>query len=63
MSIAQQQGYWDDIERAIKWRNIELYMLCNAKIDQRRIDKFNAINKEIDNDGTMDKFQRKYGAR
>ncbi|MET3118639.1 polar amino acid transport system substrate-binding protein [Undibacterium sp. GrIS 1.8] len=63
MSIAQQQGYWDDIERAIKWRNIELYMLCNAKIDQHRIDKFNAINKEIDNDGTMDKYQRKYGAR
>lgn len=63
MYLAQQQGYWNDISKALKYRNIELYMLCNARMDKQRIDNFNALNKEIDRDGTMEKLVRKYGVK
>ncbi|MFZ6843500.1 substrate-binding periplasmic protein [Undibacterium sp. RuTC16W] len=63
MQMAQEQGFWSDIRRAIKWRNVDLYMLCNAKMDKQRIDRFNELNKEIDREGSMEKITRNYGAR
>ena len=63
MVMAQQQGYWPEISNVASYKNIELYMLCNARMDKQRIDNFNRFNKEIDNDGTMDKILRKYGVR
>ncbi|HTD05463.1 ABC transporter substrate-binding protein [Undibacterium sp.] len=63
MFLAQQQGYWNDISKVAKYRNIDLYMLCNAKMDKQRIDNFNQLNSDIDHDGTMDKLVRKYGIK
>ncbi|MBI1771461.1 MAG: transporter substrate-binding domain-containing protein [Burkholderiales bacterium] len=61
MHLAQQQGFANDIVRAIKWKSIELNMLCNVRMDKQRIELYNKINKELDNDGTMEKIMRKYG--
>lgn len=63
MQMAQEQGFWSDIRRAIKWRNVDLYMLCNAKMEKQRIDRFNELNKDIDREGYMEKITRNYGAR
>jgi hypothetical protein len=48
---------------AARYKNIELNMLCNIRMDKQRIDLFNKINRELDNDGTMEKLMRKYGIR
>lgn len=61
MYIAQEQGYGADINRVTKYKSIDLYMLCNKNMSQKKIDQFNRINKEIENDGTMQKILRKYG--
>jgi len=63
MVIAQQQGFGHEIARAIKWKSIELNMLCNVRMDKQRIELYNKINKELDNDGTMEKIMRKYGIK
>jgi polar amino acid transport system substrate-binding protein len=63
MYQAQQQGYWNEISKAIKYKSMDLYMLCNARMDKQRIDNFNAINKELDHDGTMEKLLHKYGVK
>ena len=63
MYIAEQQGFGKQIVPAIKYKNIELNMLCNLHMDQQRIDLFNKINKILDNDGTMDKILRKNGLK
>ncbi|MFZ6754947.1 substrate-binding periplasmic protein [Undibacterium sp. Dicai25W] len=63
MYIAAQQGFAKDIVPAIKYKNIELNMLCNVHMDKQRIELFNKINKNIDNDGTMDKILRKNGIK
>ncbi len=63
MFLAQQQGYWNDIGKALKYRSIDLYMLCNAKMDKQRIDHFNQLNNDIDHDGTMEKLVHKYGIK
>lgn len=61
--IAQEQGYAADIRRIVKYKSIELYLLCNKNMPQKKIDQLNRINKEIENDGTMQKILRKYGIR
>jgi polar amino acid transport system substrate-binding protein len=61
--IAQQQGYWKDISHIVRYKHIDLYMLCHPEMDKRTIDKFNRINKELDNDGTIGKLLQKYGVR
>jgi len=38
-------------------------MLCNINIDKQRIELFNKLNKELDNDGSTDKLLKKYGIR
>jgi len=63
MYIAEQQGFAKEITPAIKYKNIELNMLCNVHMNKQRIDLFNKINKNIDNDGTMDKILRKNGLK
>ncbi|MFZ6871491.1 substrate-binding periplasmic protein [Undibacterium sp. Di27W] len=63
MVIAQQLGFANDIVRAIKYKSQELNMLCNARMDKQRIELYNKINKELDNDGTMEKITRKYGIK
>ena len=63
MYIAEQQGFGKQIVPAIKYKNIELNMLCNLHMDKQRIDLFNKINKILDNDGTMDKILRKNGLK
>lgn len=63
MSLAQQMGYANDIVRAARYKNIELNMLCNIRMDKQRIDLFNKINRDLENDGTMEKIMRKYGIR
>ena len=63
MYIAQQQGYDKDISRALRYKNIELYMLCHNGMDRQRLDKFSKLNKEIDSDGSMEKILLKYGVR
>lgn len=63
MFLAQQQGYGSEITRAIKWKSVELNMLCNVRMDKQRIELYNKINKELDNDGTMEKIMRKYGIK
>ncbi|MFZ6645590.1 substrate-binding periplasmic protein [Undibacterium sp. TJN25] len=63
MFLAQQQGYWEGISKAVKYRSIDLYMLCNARMDKQRIDNFNSFNADIDRDGTMEKLMRKYGVK
>ncbi|GGC95058.1 substrate-binding periplasmic protein [Undibacterium terreum] len=63
MFLAQQQGYWNDISKAVKYRSIDLYMLCNAKMDKQRIDNFNQLNADLDRDGTAEKLMRKYGVK
>ncbi|MFZ6655054.1 substrate-binding periplasmic protein [Undibacterium sp. TJN19] len=63
MAIAQQQGFGNDIVRAVKYKSIELNMLCNIRMDKQRIDLYNKINKDLDNDGTMEKIMRKYGIK
>ncbi|MFZ6751137.1 substrate-binding periplasmic protein [Undibacterium sp. Ren11W] len=63
MYMAQQQGYWKDLQRAVKYKTIELYMLCHPAMEKNRIAQFNRYNKELDSDGTMDKISHKYGAR
>lgn len=59
--IAQEQGYGADISRVAKYKSIDLYMLCNKNMPKKKIDQLNRINKEIENDGTMQKILRKYG--
>ena len=61
--IAQQQGLNNDIARAVRYRQIELYMLCHPGMDKQRIENFNRINKELDHEGLTEKLQRKYGIR
>jgi predicted Co/Zn/Cd cation transporter (cation efflux family) len=61
MYIAQEQGYGGDISRVAKYKSIDLYMLCNKNMPKKKLDQLNRINKEIDNDGTMQKILRKYG--
>lgn len=61
--IAQQQGFGNDIVKAMKYKTIELNMLCNVHMDKQRIELYNKLNKDIDNDGTMDKILRKYGIK
>lgn len=60
MYMAQQQGYADDIARALRYKHIELNMLCNLNIDKTKIDQWNRINKELDADGSTEKLQKKY---
>lgn len=59
--MAQQQGYGDDIVKAIRYKHIELNMLCNLNIDKQKIEQWNRINKELDSDGSTEKLLRKYG--
>ncbi len=61
MFIAQEQGYGAEISRVAKYKSFDLFMLCNKNMSQKKIDQLNRINKEIDNDGTMQKILRKYG--
>ncbi|MDO8701226.1 MAG: transporter substrate-binding domain-containing protein [Undibacterium sp.] len=61
MYIAQQQGHGKDISHAVRYKNIELYMLCHNAMDRQRVAKFNKLNKEIETDGTMEKILHKYG--
>ncbi len=63
MFIAQQQGYASDIVRALRYKNMDLYMLCNKHMDKQRIELYNKLNKELDNDGTMEKLMHKYGIK
>ena len=63
MAIAQEQGYGADISRVVKYKSIDLYMLCNKALPKKKVDQLNRINKEIENDGTMQKILRKYGIR
>jgi polar amino acid transport system substrate-binding protein len=63
MYLAHEQGYGADISRVAKYKSIDLYMLCNKEMPKKKIDEFNRINKEIENDGTMQKILRKYGVR
>lgn len=63
MVIAQEQGYGADISRVAKYKSIDLYMLCNKNMSKKKLDQLNRINKEIENDGTMQKILRKYGIR
>lgn len=63
MYMTQQQAYWKDLRRALKYKSIELYMLCHPSMDKSRIAQFNRYNKELENDGTMDKISHKYGVR
>lgn len=63
MFIAQQQGYANDIVRVLKYKAIDLYMLCNIRMDAQRIDLYNKLNKELDNDGTTEKLMHKYGIK
>jgi polar amino acid transport system substrate-binding protein len=61
MYIAQEQGYGADISRVAKYKSVDLYMLCNKNILPKKIAQLNRINKEIENDKTMQKILRKYG--
>jgi polar amino acid transport system substrate-binding protein len=63
MVIAQDQGYGGDISKLVKYKSVDLYMLCNKELPKNKLDQLNRINKEIDNDGTMQKLLRKYGIR
>jgi polar amino acid transport system substrate-binding protein len=63
MYMAQQQGYWKEMQRALKYKTIELYMLCHPSMEKSRIALFNRYNKEIESDGTMEKISHKYGVR
>lgn len=63
MHIAHQQGYAGDIVQAIRYKTMELNMLCNLHMEKKRIELFNKLNKDIDNDGTMEKILRQYGIR
>ena len=63
MYIAEQQGVAKDIATAIKYKTIELNMLCNIHMDKQRIELFNKLNKAIDADGTMGKILRKNGIK
>ncbi len=63
MVLAQQQGFGNDIVRVVKYKSIELNMLCNSRMDKQRIDLYNKLNKELDNDGTMEKIMHKYGMK
>ncbi|MFZ6771601.1 substrate-binding periplasmic protein [Undibacterium sp. SXout7W] len=63
MVIAQQQGVYADIVRAARYKSIELNMLCNIHMDKQKIELYNKLNKDIDNDGTMEKILRKYGSK
>lgn len=60
LALAQQHQLDQEIVKVVKYRHIDLYMLCNKNMEKSRIDLFNKFNKEIDNDGTMDKLLRKY---
>lgn len=63
LTLAQQQNLDQDIVKVLKYRHIDLYMLCHQKFDKAQIDLFNKINKDVDNDGTMDKLIRKYSSK
>jgi polar amino acid transport system substrate-binding protein len=63
MYMAQQQGYWKEMQRALKYKTIELYMLCHPSMEKSRIALFNRYNKELESDGTMEKISHKYGVR
>ncbi|MDE2427857.1 MAG: ABC transporter substrate-binding protein, partial [Burkholderiales bacterium] len=63
MLIAQQQGYANDIKRIVKYKSIDMHMLCNLHMDKHRIELFNKLNRDIDSDGTMTKILHKYGIR
>ena len=63
MYIAEQQGVAKDIATAIRYKTIELNMLCNIHMDKQRIELFNKLNKAIDADGTMGKILRKNGIK
>ncbi|MFZ6770137.1 MULTISPECIES: substrate-binding periplasmic protein [unclassified Undibacterium] len=63
MVLAQQQGFGNDIVRAVKYKTMELNMLCNSRMDKQRIELYNKLNKDLDNDGTMEKIMHKYGMK
>lgn len=63
MYLAQQQGYGSEISRALRYKSLGLYLACNLRMEKNRIDLLIQLNKEIDNDGSMEKFIRKYGAK
>lgn len=63
LAVAQQQGHANDISRALRYKDIELYMVCNLNMDKQKIIVFNKFNKEIDSDGSMEKLFNKYGVR
>lgn len=63
LELARSQGLEHEIVKVLKYRHIDLYMLCHQKMDKARIEQFNKINKDIDNDGTMDKLIRKYNIK
>jgi hypothetical protein len=57
--VGTTTGFANDIVRAARYKNIELNMLCNIRMDKQRIDLFNKINRDLENDGTMEKLMRK----
>lgn len=63
MYIAPQQGYGADISNVASYQTIDLYMLCSKNISKKKLAQLNRINKEIDDDGTMQKLLRQYGIR
>lgn len=63
MYLAQQQGYGNDISRALRYKSLGLYLACHPHLDKARVELYNQLNKELDNDGSMEKFTRKYGSK
>ena len=61
MYIVQQQGYGADINNVAKYKTIDLCMICSKNISKKKLAQLNRIDKEIDDNGTMQKLLIQYG--
>ncbi|MBC3936938.1 substrate-binding periplasmic protein [Undibacterium rugosum] len=58
--ILKEQGMTQSVKPLFKFNQTEMYLACNLKIDQKRIDNMNKVLQAMEKDGTNLAIERKY---
>lgn len=59
-AILKTQGLTDKIVPLFQFNQTEMYLACNLRMAQTRIDHYNQILKEMDRDGSVAAIEKKY---
>jgi polar amino acid transport system substrate-binding protein len=60
LALIKAQGYEGQIVPLFSFRDTELFLACNLSVDDKQIARMNLAVKQMEQDGSMQRIERKY---